>query len=74
MNVDFKALVYVILLLLFLNNKAAACSCFRGAKLVEKEVKRSTLVLLGKVLSVEEVAFEIKDSATIVKEGKRVYF
>jgi hypothetical protein len=74
MNVDFKALVYVILLLLFLNNKAAACSCSRGAKLVGKEVKRSTLVLLGKVLSVEEVAFEIKDSATIVKEGKRVYF
>lgn len=62
-------------MLLFMNDMAAtACSCTRGAKSVAYEVKRSTLVLLGKVISVEEVAFELEDSAMIAKQGSHVYF
>ncbi len=69
---NFKILVYLVLLLLFVEDKATACSCSRGARLVKDEVKRSTLVLVGKVLSVEEVRIKIEDSGN--KVNQRAYF
>jgi hypothetical protein len=57
-----------------MGNSATACSCSKGARLVKNEVKRSTLVLVGKVISIEEMAFEIKDSVTIAKEGRSASF
>jgi hypothetical protein len=71
---NFKSVVYLILMLLFMNNRATACSCTRGAKLVAYEVKRSTLVLHGKVIAVEKIAFEREDSSSILKQGRSVYF
>lgn len=70
----FKTLVYLILLLLLVDNRATACSCTRGARLVKYEVKRSTLVLVGKVLSVEGVAMDEVDSSTVFKDGSHAYF
>jgi len=70
----FKIFVYVILLLLLRSNTATACSCSKGARLVKYEVKRSTLVLVGKVVSVEGVAVEMGDSVTIFKDGSKPYF
>jgi hypothetical protein len=62
------------LLLLFVEDKATACSCSRGARLVKDEVKRSTLVLVGKVLSVEEVRVKIEDSGNKVNQRAKYTF
>lgn len=71
---NFRIFIYVVLFMLLMDNNAAACSCSKGARLVKNEVKRSTLVLLGKVISIEEVAFEMKESATATKEGRSISF
>jgi len=57
-----------------LGNHAVACSCSRGARLVKDELKRSTLVMIGKVVSIEEVKVEIKDSTIIFEIDRKAYF
>jgi hypothetical protein len=65
-----KILIYFVLLIFLTVNKASACSCSRGARLVKHEIKRSTLVLVGKVIAIEEV--NIKSGA--IKTGQDAYF
>jgi hypothetical protein len=72
MNV--KVLIFYVLLILLLANKAGACSCSKGARLVKDEVKRSTLVMVAKVISLEEINIEVEDSSFVAKPSQNTYF
>lgn len=60
--------------LLILDNNASACSCSRGARLVKDEVKRSSLVIIGKVVSIEKLKVEIKDSTILSEIDREAFF
>lgn len=72
MNV--KVLICYVLFALLITNETRACSCSKGARLVKDEVKRSTLVMLAKVIKIEEINVEIEDSNFVSKSNQPTYF